>query len=35
VVPTLFFLNAADVAGAVELISWECGFQAAPAIGAG
>lgn len=28
VVPSLFFLNGSDVAGLVELIEWECGFEA-------
>lgn len=28
VVPFLYFLNASDVAGAVELITWECGSYA-------
>lgn len=28
VMPFFYFLHASDVAGAVELIEWECGFQA-------
>lgn len=27
VVPFMFFLNAADLAGAVNILEWECGFQ--------
>lgn len=27
VVPFMFFLNSADLAGAVNILEWECGFQ--------
>lgn len=27
VVPFIFFLHSADVAGAVEILEWECGYQ--------